>query len=146
MQDGVGDLAALKSYFLLTIKTSALVTAVVLSLVWLSGPFWGRYMDADNQQRFAYMATALIVMAGFRALTLAPTQAAIVLKKERLVMLAPVLEAFSSIIGISLCWFFKKGELIIWIFVLAVLIRVLVAGFWETGLIIRYWKSKERLS
>ena len=145
LQDGVGDISALKAFFVLTAKTSALVTIVALLLAWSLNPFLDTYMDKGSRQTFFPMVVVLVFMAGVRALTLAPTQAAIALKKEKFVMLSPLLEAGSSIVGVSLCWFLQRGDLIIWIFVLAVMVRVSVAGGLETGLIVSHWRSKERL-
>lgn len=144
LQDGVGDISALKAFFVLTAKTSALVTLAALLLVWSLNPFLDTYVDTGSRRTFFPMLVVLIFMAGVRALTLAPTQAAIALKKEKLVMLSPLLEAGSSIVGVSLCWFLQRGDLIIWIFVLAVMVRLLVAGGMETGLIVSHWRSKER--
>ena len=144
LQDGIGDLSALKAYFILTGKTSLMVTGVAFLLVWLLNPLLDKYVDSGGRQTFLTMTLVLISAAGVRALTLAPTQAAIALRKEKLVMLSPLLEAGSSIVGVSACWFFKRGDLIIWVFVLAVMIRVLAAGALETGLIVSHWRSKER--
>jgi hypothetical protein len=140
--DGVGDLSALKAFFLLTAKVSAIVTTAALLVVWLLNPFMENLMPGTKQLGFMFMAVALLIASGFRAWTLAPTQAAIALKKEKLVLLSPILEALTSIIGVSLCWFFERGDLIFWIFILAVLIRLLVTRFWEINFIVKHWGSK----
>jgi hypothetical protein len=140
--DGIGDLSVLKAFFLLTAKVSAIVTTAVLFVVWLLSPFMENLMPGTKQLGFMFMAVALLIASGFRAWTLAPTQAAIALKKEKLVLFSPILEALTSIIGVSLCWFFERGDLIFGIFILAVFIRLLVTGFWEINFIVRHWESK----
>lgn len=140
--DGIGDLKVLKSYFYLTAKTTALVTFVMLLSTSLASLFMGKFIDSVSQENFLYMSMVLIIMSGIRALTLAPTQAAITLRKERLVMLSPILEAFASVIGVVVCWLLHKGDWIVGVFVLVVLIRIIVAWFVEAAQIAVHWELK----
>lgn len=139
--DGVGNLKVLKSYFYLTAKITSIVTLVMLLGTWFASLLMGKYIDSGNQKNFLYMSMVLIIMSGIRALTLAPTQAAITLRKERLVMLSPILEALASVIGVVVCWLLNKGNWIIGVFVIVIIIRVMIAWFVETAQIIKNWES-----
>jgi uncharacterized membrane protein (UPF0136 family) len=142
LQDGVGDLEALKTYFYLTAKVSLLVTFLALFLLWCLEPFVKNVISSNEQDEIFLTTVVLIIAAGFRAWTSAPTQAAIALKKENLVMRSPILEALFSVFGVSVCWIFERGDLIFFVFVVSVLIRLFITIFFEISLITECWKVK----
>lgn len=141
LQDRIGQYDALYAYLRFTARSTLLVTLTGLAVVWAGAPVWPVLIGPSAASAFLPMVSVLIIAFGFRSLTLAPTQAAIALKKERLVMISPVIEALLAVLGVALCSFWGKGEWILWVVVSSVLVRVGVAFVVEMPRIVEAWRA-----
>lgn len=139
LQDGIGDLEILKSYFIFVTKIAFFVTVAMLVVLLASQPLCSKFFGGTMCSEFSYAAVILTIASGVRSITLAPTQAAIALKNERRFMLSPSLEALTSIAGVSLCWLLGAAHLIVWVFAVSALVRVGAAFIFEKRIIKSLW-------
>lgn len=139
--DGIGNLKALQEYYLYTLKTSLLVTSGMILLGFCIAYFGENFIKFSNYKDSIFLTVLFVGVSGLRSLTLATTQAAITLKMEKLVSLSPLFEAVASILGVVTCWYFSRGEWITYVFLVAVVVRLIAVIQLEYSKININWKN-----